>query len=94
MLRRPAIEINADLMVKATKVDGIYDDDPMKNPAAKKYDALTYDQAINQRLAVMDIAAMVMCQENNLDMAVCNISESNALLTLAQGKNLGTKVTN
>ena len=77
-----AIEIQADLMVKATKVDGIYDDDPMKNPAAKKYDVLTYDQAINQRLAVMDIAAMVLCHENN------------ALLSLAQGKNLGTKVTN
>ena len=81
-------------MVKATKVDGIYDDDPMQNPAAKKYDSLTYDQAINQRLGVMDIAAMVMCQENNLDMAVCNISEPNALLALAQGNNLGTRVTN
>ena len=89
-----AIEIQADLMVKATKVDGIYDDDPMQNPAAKKYDSLTYDQAINQRLGVMDIAAMVMCQENNLDMAVCNISEPNALLALAQGNNLGTRVTN
>ena len=89
-----AIEIKADLMVKATKVDGIYDDDPMQNPAAKKYDSLTYDQAINQRLGVMDIAAMVMCQENNLDMAVCNISEPNALLALAQGNNLGTRVTN
>ncbi len=89
-----AIEIQADLMVKATKVDGIYDDDPMQNPAANKYDSLTYDQAIDQRLAVMDIAAMVMCQENNLDMAVCNISEPNALLALAQGNNLGTRVTN
>ena len=89
-----AIEINADLMVKATKVDGIYDDDPMKNPAAKKYDTLTYEQAINQRLAVMDIAALVMCQENDLDMAVCNISEPNALLMLAKGESLGTKVTN
>ncbi len=89
-----AIEIQADLMVKATKVDGIYDDDPMQNPAAKKYDSLTYDQAIDQRLGVMDIAAMVMCQENNLDMAVCNISEPNALLALAQGNNLGTRVTN
>ncbi|MDJ0834733.1 MAG: UMP kinase [Gammaproteobacteria bacterium] len=89
-----AIEIQADLMVKATKVDGIYDDDPMQNPAAKKYDSLTYDQAINQRLGVMDIAAMVMCQENDLAMAVCNISEPNALLALAQGNNLGTRVTN
>ncbi len=89
-----AIEIQADLMVKATKVDGIYDADPLHNPTAKKYASLTYDQAINQRLGVMDIAAMVMCQENNLDMAVCNISQPNALLELAQGNNLGTRVTN
>lgn len=89
-----AIEIQADLMIKATKVDGIYDDDPMKNPAAIKYDRITYDQAINQRLAVMDISAMVLCHENNLHMAVCNISEPNALLSLAQGKKLGTRVTN
>lgn len=89
-----AIEIQADLMIKATKVDGIYDDDPVKNPAAVKYDQLTYDQAINQRLGVMDITAMVLCQQNNMDMAVCNISEPNALLALAQGQNLGTRVSN
>lgn len=89
-----AIEIQADLMIKATKVDGIYDSDPMKNSDAKKYDHLTYNEAIDQRLAVMDVTAMVLCHENNLDMAVCNISEPNALLTLAQGKNLGTMVTN
>lgn len=88
-----AIEIQADLMIKATKVDGIYNDDPVKNPSAKKYEQLSYDQAINDRLAVMDITAMVMCQENDLDMAVCNISEENALLSLAQGKILGTRVT-
>lgn len=88
-----AIEIQADLMIKATRVDGIYDDDPMKNPAANKYDHITYDQAINQRLAVMDITAMVLCNENDLDMAVCNIGEANALLALAKGENLGTRVT-
>lgn len=89
-----AIEIQADLMIKATKVDAIYDSDPVKNPAAVKYDHLTYDQAINQRLAVMDITAMVLCQQNNLDMSVCNINEPNALLALAQGKSLGTRVSN
>ena len=89
-----AIEIQADLMIKATKVDGIYDSDPMKNPDAKKYDQLTYNEAIDQRLAVMDVTAMVLCHENNLNMAVCNISEPNALLSLAQGKHLGTLVTN
>ncbi len=89
-----AIEIQADLMIKATKVDGIYDDDPVKNPNATRYDQLSYQQAIDQRLGVMDITAMVMCHENNLDMAVCNISETGALLALARGENLGTRVTN
>lgn len=89
-----AIEIQADLMIKATKVDGIYDDDPMVNPQAKKFDHLTYNEAISRRFAVMDISAMLLCHENNLEMAVCNISEANALLSLAQGKDLGTRVTN
>jgi len=89
-----AIEINADLMVKATKVDGIYDSDPVKNANASKYSQLTFDQAINQRLAVMDITAMVLCQENNLNLSVCNISSKNALLSLAKGESLGTRVTN
>jgi uridylate kinase len=88
-----AIEIQADLLIKATKVDGIYDSDPMKNPDAKKYDHLTYDEAIDQRLAVMDITAMVLCNENNLDLSVCNLSEADALLKLARGENLGTRVT-
>ena len=88
-----AIEIQADLLIKATKVDGIYDSDPVKNPDAKKYDHLTYDEAIDQRLAVMDITAMVLCNENDLDLAVCNLSETDALLKLARGENLGTRVT-
>ncbi len=88
-----AIEIQADLLIKATKVDGIYDSDPVKHPEAKKYDHLTYDEAIDQRLAVMDITAMVLCNENDLDLAVCNLSETDALLKLARGENLGTRVT-
>ena len=89
-----AIEIHADLMIKATRVDGIYDSDPLTNEDTRKYDHITYNQAIDQRLAVMDITAMILCQENNLDMAVCNISEPNALLVLARGGKLGTRVTN
>ncbi len=88
-----AIEIQANLLIKATKVDGIYDSDPVKNPHARKYDHLTYDEAIDQRLAVMDITAMVLCNENNMDLAVCNLSETDALLALARGENLGTRVT-
>ena len=88
-----AVEIQADLLIKATNVDGIYDSDPRSNPDARKYDTLRYDEAIDRRLAVMDITAMVLCQENDLDLAVCNINDSGALLALARGERLGTLVT-
>lgn len=88
-----AIEIQADLMVKATKVDGIYDKDPVKHADAVKYDHLNYDQAIDQRLAVMDVAAMILCNDNALDMVVCNINETGALMNLARGQSIGTRVT-
>jgi len=88
-----AVEIQADLLIKATNVDGIYDSDPRSNPDARKYDTLNYDEAIDRRLAVMDITAMVLCQENDLDLAVCNINQPGALLALARGERLGTLVT-
>ncbi|MDH5353488.1 MAG: UMP kinase [Gammaproteobacteria bacterium] len=88
-----AIEIQADLMIKATKVDGIYDKDPVEHADAVKYDALNYDQAIDLRLAVMDVAAMILCNDNGLDMAVCDINEAGALLNLAKGQSIGTRVT-
>ncbi len=88
-----AVEIQADLLIKATNVDGIYDSDPRSNPDARKYDTLRYDEAIDRRLAVMDITAMVLCQENDLDLAVCNINHPDALLALARGERLGTLVT-
>lgn len=89
-----AIEIEADLLVKATKVDGVYDADPVKNPNAKKYDQLSFDEAIAQRLGVMDATAMVLCRENNMKLAVCNINEENALMNLAFGQSVGTLVHN
>ncbi len=88
-----AVEIQADLMIKATKVDGIYNKDPVKYSDAIRFEELYYDQAIDQRLAVMDVAAMILCNDNALDMVVCNINESNALLNLAKGKLIGTRVT-
>jgi len=88
-----AVEIQADLMVKATKVDGIYNKDPVKFKDAVKYDHLDYDQAIDQRLAVMDVAAMILCNDNGLDMVVCDMSQSGVLLELAKGKSIGTLVT-
>jgi len=88
-----AVEIQADLMVKATKVDGIYNKDPVRFQDAVKYDHIDYDQAIDQRLGVMDVAAMILCNDNTLDMVVCDMSESGVLLELAKGKSIGTLVT-
>lgn len=87
-----AIEIQADLLLKATKVDGIYDADPMKNPNAKRYNNISYDDAIEQRLGVMDLTAMVLCNENNMPMRVFNMFESGALAAIINGENVGTLV--
>jgi len=88
-----AVEIQADLLIKATKVDGIYDKDPVKHSDAVRYTQLDFDQAITQRLAVMDVAAMILCNDNGLDLAVCDINHAGALLELASGKSVGTRVT-
>jgi len=87
-----AIEIQADLMIKATKVDGIYNKDPVKHSDAVRFDKLSYDEAIDKRLAVMDVAAMIMCNDNSLDMVVCNINKSGVMLDVAKGKKVGTQV--
>jgi uridylate kinase len=87
-----AIEIRADLMIKATRVDGIYDKDPLKHADAQRYAQLDYDRAIDQRLAVMDVAAMILCNDNALDLVVCDINQPGALLDLAAGKSVGTRV--
>ncbi len=88
-----AIEIEADLMIKATRVDGVYDKDPLKHVDAQRFDFLNFDEAIDRRLAVMDVAAMILCNDNGLDLVVCDINQSGALLGLAQGKAIGTRVT-
>jgi uridylate kinase len=88
-----AIEIQADLLIKATKVDGIYDRDPVKHADAVRYLHLNFDQAIDQRLAVMDVAAMILCNDNALDLVVCDINQPGALIDLARGKQVGTRVT-
>lgn len=87
-----AIEIQADLMIKATKVDGIYDRDPLKHDDAIKFEQLDFDQAIDQRLAVMDVAAMILCNDNAMEMVVCDINEPGILLLLAKGDRAGTRV--
>jgi uridylate kinase len=89
-----AIEIEADLLVKATKVDGVYDSDPMQNPAARRYDRLTYDQVLDQRLNVMDATAIVLCRDHDLPLRVINLNEPGALVRAALGEEVGTLVTN
>ncbi len=89
-----AIEIGADLLLKATKVDGIYDSDPVANPAARRYDRLTYDQVLDQRLNVMDATAIVLCRDHNLPLRVFNMNEPGALVRVARGEDVGTLVTN
>ena len=80
-----AIEIQADLLLKATKVDGIYDSDPMKNPEAKRFEQLSFNQAIQKELAVMDLTAMVLCRENTMPLCVFNMFETGALQKIIEG---------
>jgi len=89
-----AVEIDAALLLKATKVDGIYDSDPMLNPAAKRYDRLTYDQVLDQRLNVMDQTAIVLCRDHQLPLRVFNLNDPGALVRAATGEDVGTLVTN
>jgi uridylate kinase len=89
-----AIEIGADLLLKATKVDGIYDSDPVVNPSARRYDRLTYDQVLDGRLNVMDATAIVLCRDHNLPLRVFNLNEAGALVRVARGEEVGTLVTN
>ena len=89
-----AIEINADLLLKATKVNGIYSDDPMKNPAATRYARLTFDKVLMDRLNVMDATAIVMCRDNNLPLRVFDLTKPGELLRIVRGEDVGTLVTN
>ena len=86
------IEINADLLLKATKVDGVYDSDPVKNPDAKRYDELGYDEVLSQKLAVMDATAIVLCRDNHLPLRVFNIFNQGDLSRIVAGEDIGTLV--
>ena len=90
-----AVEINADLMLKATKVDGVYDSDPKTNPDAVKYDRLSYDQVLDQRLGVMDQTAIVLCRDHRMPLQVYNINEPGHLKRIVLGDlSIGTTVHN
>lgn len=87
-----AIEINAELVIKATKVDGVYSADPVSNPDAVKYDELTYDKVIEEKLAVMDTAAVVLCRDQNMPIRIFNMTKEGALLKIINGEQIGTIV--
>jgi uridylate kinase len=87
-----AIEINADLMIKATKVDGVYSADPMRVKDAQRYEFLSYDEVLGNKLAVMDATAVVLCRDNHLPLRVLDMNKPGAMLRAVMGEPEGTLV--
>jgi uridylate kinase len=87
-----AVEIQADAIVKGTRVDGVYDSDPEKNPAAFKFDKISYLDVLKKNLKIMDLTAVSLCQENNLPMIVFNMDVPGNLLKLVKGESVGTLI--
>jgi len=88
-----AIEIGADVLLKATKVDGVYDADPVSNPDAKRFETVSYDQVLSDKLSVMDATAIVMCRDNDLPLRIFDLTRANALVQAMSGDDIGTVVT-
>jgi uridylate kinase len=86
------IEVGADIVIKATKVDGVFAADPIKNPKAERYDVLSYDEVLEQRLGVMDLNAILLCREHALPLRVFNMSKHGALQRIVTGENVGTLI--
>ncbi len=89
-----AVEIGADLLIKATKVNGVYSDDPVRNPSATRYARLTFDRVLDDRLNVMDATAIVMCRDDTLPLRVFNLGNVGDLPRMIRGEDIGTLVTN
>ncbi len=87
-----AIEIGADVLLKATKVNGVFSADPMSNPDAEHYPNLSYDKVLTDKLGVMDATAIVMCRDNHLPLRVFNLNEAGALMRIVGGEHVGTLV--
>lgn len=87
-----AMEVGADVLIKATKVDGVYDDDPQINPDAKRFDRLTYIEALNMRLRFMDSTAISLCMENNLPIVVLSLWQPKSVKRLVLGESVGTQI--
>ena len=88
-----AVEINADVILKGTRVDGVYSADPEKDKNAIKYDKLTFDEAYNKNLKIMDLTAFTLCKENNIPIIVFDMNVKGNLIKVLDGKNIGTIVT-
>jgi len=88
-----AIEIGADVLLKATKVDGVYDADPVSNPGAKRYNTVSFDKVLSDKLSVMDATAIVMCRDNELPLRVFDLTRADALVHAMSGAEVGTLVT-
>lgn len=87
-----AIEIEADALLKGTRVDGVYTNDPEKDPNAKKYDSLTFTEAYEKKLMIMDLTAFTLCQQNNMPIVVFDINKKGNLCDLMSGKQIGTLI--
>ncbi|MCA0388939.1 MAG: UMP kinase [Bacteroidetes bacterium] len=87
-----AVEIEADVIIKGTRVDGVFDSDPEKNPGAKQYEGISYLDVMNKNLRVMDLTAISLCQENDLPLQVFNMNVTGNLLRVVMGENIGTFV--
>ena len=88
-----AVEIEAEVILLAKSIDGVYDSDPKSNPNAKKYDEITIQDVIDRRLGVVDLAASILCMENKMPMLVFGLNEENSIVNTVSGKFSGTKVT-
>ncbi|MGI9290004.1 MAG: UMP kinase [Gammaproteobacteria bacterium] len=87
-----ALEIDAEIMVKATRVDGVYDDDPEKNPHAMRFERLQFSDVLNKNLRVMDMTAITLCQENQMPIQVLNLHQPGNLIKMAMGEPVGTLI--
>jgi len=89
-----AVEINADVLLKGTRVDGVYTTDPEKDPNAVKFETLTFDEAYEKQLKIMDMTAFTLCRENNMPVLVFDMNTKGNLLKVVKGENIGTVVSN
>ncbi|MDD2491509.1 MAG: UMP kinase [Bacteroidales bacterium] len=87
-----AVELKADVLLKGTRVDGVYDSDPEKNSNAVKFDTLSYDKALADNLKIMDLTAFALCKENNMPIAVFDMNRAGNLVGIVKGENIGTIV--